>query len=29
MAEDLKITATTKEEKYIQLIPQVKALITG
>ncbi len=27
MAEDLKITAITKEEKYIQLIPQIKALL--
>ena len=27
MAEDLKLTATTKEEKYKELFPQVKALI--
>jgi GAF domain-containing protein len=29
MAEDLKLTATTKEEKYIELIPQIKALLDG
>lgn len=29
MAEDLKITATSKEEKYKELIPQVKALLGG
>lgn len=29
MAEDLKITANTKEEKYRQLVPQVKALLEG
>ncbi|MGZ3900356.1 MAG: GAF domain-containing protein [Bacteroidia bacterium] len=29
MAEELKITATTKEEKYRQLVLQVAALITG
>lgn len=29
MAEDLKITATTKEEKYKELLPQIDALITG
>jgi GAF domain-containing protein len=29
MAEDLKITAITKEEKYKELIPQVKALLQG
>jgi len=29
MAEDLKLTATTKEEKYKELIPQITALIEG
>ena len=29
MADDLKLTATTKEEKYIELIPQIKALMDG
>ncbi len=29
MAEDLKLTATTKEEKYKELIPQISALIEG
>lgn len=29
MAEDLKLTATTKEEKYKELIPQIKALVQG
>jgi GAF domain-containing protein len=29
MAENLVITATNKEEKYQELIPQIKALITG
>lgn len=29
MAEDLKITATGKKEKYHELIPQIKALLTG
>lgn len=29
MADDLKLTATTKEEKYIELIPQIKALLDG
>ena len=29
MADDLKLTATTKEEKYIELIPQIKALVDG
>lgn len=29
MAEDLKITATTKEEKYRELLPQIKALVEG
>lgn len=29
MAEDLTLTKTTKEEKYQELIPQLKALITG
>ncbi len=29
MAEDLKITATNKQEKYIELIPQIKALMEG
>ena len=27
MAEDLKITSTTKEEKYQELLPQLKALL--
>ncbi len=27
MAEDLKITATGKKEKYLELIPQIKALL--
>ncbi|MBE8713449.1 GAF domain-containing protein [Sphingobacterium hungaricum] len=29
MAEDLHIIRGTKEEQYIQLLPQIKALITG
>ncbi|MCW3077181.1 MAG: msrC [Bacteroidetes bacterium] len=29
MAEDLKITATGKKEKYKELIPQIKALLSG
>jgi GAF domain-containing protein len=29
MAEDLKITATSKEEKYKELLPQIKALVEG
>lgn len=29
MAEDLKLTATTKEEKYKELIPQIQALVEG
>lgn len=29
MAEDLKLTASTKEEKYKELIPQIKALVEG
>ncbi|MBA3664301.1 MAG: GAF domain-containing protein [Bacteroidetes bacterium] len=29
MAEELNITATTKEEKYLQLIPQIKSLLHG
>jgi len=29
MAEELRITATSKEEKYKQLLPQIKALLTG
>ncbi len=29
MAEDLKLTATTKEEKYKELVPQIKSLIQG
>lgn len=29
MAEELLITASGKEEKYKQLIPQIKALVTG
>lgn len=29
MSDDLKLTATTKEEKYIELIPQIKALVEG
>ena len=29
MAEDLKLTATSKEEKYKELIPQIKSLIEG
>lgn len=29
MAEDLIITASTKEEKYKQLVPQIKALLEG
>ncbi|MEN8927833.1 MAG: GAF domain-containing protein [Flavobacteriales bacterium] len=29
MAEDLILTKTSKEEKYQELIPQLKALITG
>lgn len=29
MAEDLTLTKTTKEEKYQELIPQLKALISG
>jgi GAF domain-containing protein len=29
MAEELKITATSKEEKYKELLPQIKALTEG
>ena len=29
MADELKITASTKEEKYKELLPQVKALLGG
>lgn len=29
MADDLKLTSNTKEEKYIELIPQIKALVDG
>lgn len=29
MAEELKITAVSKEEKYRELIPQIKALLDG
>jgi L-methionine (R)-S-oxide reductase len=29
MAEDLQIAATSKEEKYKELIPQIKALVEG
>jgi GAF domain-containing protein len=29
MSEDLKLTAETKEEKYKELIPQIKALLDG
>lgn len=29
MSEDLHITATSKEEKYKELLPQVKALVEG
>ncbi|MDP3556446.1 MAG: GAF domain-containing protein [Bacteroidota bacterium] len=29
MSDDLKLTATTKEEKYIELIPQIKSLVDG
>jgi L-methionine (R)-S-oxide reductase len=29
MADDLKITATTKKEKYSQLLPQITALVEG
>lgn len=29
MSEDLTITGTTKEEKYISLLPQLKALLEG
>lgn len=29
MAEDLKITAVSKEEKYKELLPQIKALVQG
>ena len=29
MAEDLTLTKTSKEEKYKELIPQLRALITG
>lgn len=29
MAEDLKITATNKVDKYVELIPQIKALVEG
>ena len=29
MAEDLVIIKATKEEQYEELIPQIKALITG
>lgn len=27
MAEELKLTATTKEEKYIEILPQIKAIV--
>jgi GAF domain-containing protein len=29
MADDLKITASSKKEKYVQLLPQVKALLNN
>ncbi|MBL4652239.1 MAG: GAF domain-containing protein [Flavobacteriales bacterium] len=29
MADDLAITGITKEEKYIELLPQIKALVYG
>ncbi len=29
MSEELRVTATTKAEKYKQLLPQVKALVEG
>jgi L-methionine (R)-S-oxide reductase len=29
MAEDLFLSSGSKEEKYLQLIPQIKALVTG
>ncbi|MDO9001263.1 MAG: GAF domain-containing protein [Bacteroidota bacterium] len=29
MSDDLKLTATTKEGKYIELIPQIKSLVDG
>jgi L-methionine (R)-S-oxide reductase len=29
MADDLKLTATTKEDKYLELIPQIKSLLDG
>ena len=29
MTDDLKLTSNTKEEKYIELIPQIKALLDG
>ncbi len=29
MADDLIITASTKEEKYKQLVPQIKSLLSG
>jgi len=29
MGEDVQITGTTKEEKYISLLPQLKALLEG
>ena len=29
MAEDLQITSITKEEKYKEIIPQIKALVEG
>lgn len=29
MAEDLKVTGKTKEEKYLSLLPQVKGLLSG
>lgn len=29
MAEDLRLTATTKTEKYKELLPQIKALVEG
>jgi len=27
MAKELKLTATTKEEKYIEILPQIKAIV--
>ncbi|HWY37750.1 MAG TPA: GAF domain-containing protein [Bacteroidia bacterium] len=29
MAEDIRVTGATKEEKYISLLPQLKALLDG